>query len=67
MPHSNASIVLDMDMLARVFNLNLFFAYEKVFVVLLCLWWGRGVHPREYLASHATARSSYLTNSLTCY
>ena len=31
MPHSNASIVLDMDMLARVFNLNLFIAYEKVF------------------------------------
>ena len=31
MPHSNASIVLDMDMLARVFNLNLFYAYEKVF------------------------------------
>ena len=31
MPHSNASIVLDMDMLARVFNLNLFYAYENVF------------------------------------
>ena len=41
MPHSNASIVLDMDMLARVFNLNLFFAYEKVFGVLL--WWGREI------------------------
>ena len=24
MPHSNGSIVLDMDMLARVFNLNVF-------------------------------------------
>ena len=37
MPHNNASIVLDMDMLARVFNLNLFIAYEEG-VVLLC--WG---------------------------
>ena len=40
MPHSNAIIVLDMDVLARVFNLNLFFAYEKVFGAAVLGGWG---------------------------